>query len=121
MRVMDAVEPIAGAGESADAVEDLGGRHLEGAPSLAGRGPENGWRLVRDGLVLGVILLPETRRFGAAPPLRRKLFDWAAARFALASPAVGPVVLAFFLTTLGFAMFEVSLSLLFKDSTRDDS
>jgi len=67
-------------------------------------------------LVLGVVLLPETRRFGAAPPLRRKLLDWAAARFALASPAVGPVVLAFFLTTLGFAMFEVTLSLLFKDT-----
>ena len=68
-------------------------------------------------LVLGVVLLPETRRFGAAPPLRRKLLDWAAARFALASPAVGPVVLAFFLTTLGFAMFEVTLSLLFKDTS----
>ena len=67
-------------------------------------------------LILGVILLPETRRFGAAPPLKRKWFDWEATRFALASPAVGPVVLAFFLTTLGFGMFEVTLSLLFKDA-----
>ena len=67
-------------------------------------------------LVLGVILLPETRRFGGPPPLRRVLFDWGAARFALASRTVGPVVLAFFLTTLGFAMFEVTLSLLFKDT-----
>jgi MFS family permease len=65
-------------------------------------------------LVLGFVLLPETRRFGAAPPLKRKLFDWQATLFALASRAVGPVVLAFFLTTLGFAMFEVTLSLLFK-------
>ncbi len=67
-------------------------------------------------LVLGIILLPETRRFGEAPPLKRKWFDWEATRFALASPAVGPVVLTFFLTTLGFAMFEVTLSLLNKDA-----
>ena len=67
-------------------------------------------------LILGIILLPETRKFGEAPPLKRKWFDWEATRFALANPAVGPVVLTFFLTTLGFAMFEVTLSLLNKDA-----
>jgi MFS family permease len=67
-------------------------------------------------LILGLILLPETRRFGEAPPIKRKWFDWGATRFALGNPAVGPVVLTFFLTTLGFAMFEVTLSLLNKDA-----
>ena len=67
-------------------------------------------------LVLGLLMLPETRRFGAAPPLRRKWFDTRATRFVLGSAAVGPVVAAYFLTTLGFAMFEVTLSLFFKDA-----
>ena len=67
-------------------------------------------------LILGVILLPETRRFSEAPPLNRKWFDWNAARFALRDPAVGPVVWVFCLTTLGFTMFEVTLSLFFEDA-----
>ncbi len=67
-------------------------------------------------LILGIILLPETRKFSEAPPLQRKWFDWQAARFALSDPAVGPVVWVFFITTLGFTMFEVTLSLLFQDS-----
>jgi MFS transporter, DHA1 family, tetracycline resistance protein len=67
-------------------------------------------------LILGVVLLPETRQFGEAPPIKRKWFDYEAARVVLANPAVGPVVLAFFLTTLGFAMFEVTLSLLNRDA-----
>jgi DHA1 family tetracycline resistance protein-like MFS transporter len=69
-------------------------------------------------LLLGVALLPETRRFSEAPPLMRKWFDWQAARFALSNPAVGPVVWVFFLTTLGFTMFEVTLALLFKDAMK---
>jgi MFS transporter, DHA1 family, tetracycline resistance protein len=67
-------------------------------------------------LILGVVLLPETRRFSEAPPLTRKWFDWNAVRFALRDPAVGPVVWVFFLTTLGFTMFEVTLALLFQDA-----
>ncbi len=67
-------------------------------------------------LVLGVVLLPETRRFGTAPPLNRKLFDWQAARIALTNPSVGPVILTYFFTTLGFGMFEVTLSLMAKDA-----
>lgn len=69
-------------------------------------------------LILGVVLLPETRRFSEAPPLTRKWFDWNAVRFALRDPAVGPVVWVFFLTTLGFTMFEVTLALLFKDAMK---
>jgi MFS family permease len=66
-------------------------------------------------LVLGLALLPETRRFGSAPTAR-KWFDTRAIRSVFRSPAVGPVVLVFFLATLGFASFEVTLSLLSKDS-----
>jgi MFS transporter, DHA1 family, tetracycline resistance protein len=50
--------------------------------------------------------------------LQRKWFDWQAARFALGNPAVGPVVWVFFITTLGFTMFEVTLALLFKDAMK---
>jgi MFS family permease len=66
-------------------------------------------------LVLGIALLPETRRFGAAPTAR-KWFDLAAWRMALRSPALGPVVLTFFLATLGFASFEATLALLNQDA-----
>jgi MFS family permease len=67
-------------------------------------------------LVLGVALLPETRRFGEASLARRHWIDLSALRFALASRAIAPVVLVFFLATLGFGGFEVTLSLLLKDS-----
>jgi MFS family permease len=67
-------------------------------------------------LVLGVILLPETRRFDEAAPLERRWIDFGALRFALGSSAIAPVVLVFFLATLGFGGFEVTLSLLLKDA-----
>jgi MFS family permease len=67
-------------------------------------------------LVLGIILLPETRKFGEAPPQRRKWFDMEATRFALTHPAVGPVVLTFAMTTMGFGMFEPTLALLNRDA-----
>jgi MFS family permease len=66
-------------------------------------------------LVLGCALLPETRRFGAAPAARKWL-DTQGLRAVLHNPAVAPVVLTFFLATLGFASFEVTLSLLSKDA-----
>jgi MFS family permease len=66
-------------------------------------------------LVLGVVLLPETRRFGAAVG-RRKWLDTQAFRTVLRSPTLAPVVLTFFLATLGFGAFEVTLSLLNKDA-----
>lgn len=67
-------------------------------------------------LVLGITLLPETRRFGTAPPLQRRWFDWGAARQALRTPAIAPVILVFFLATLGFGSFEPTLALLIKDA-----
>ena len=67
-------------------------------------------------LILGMRLLPETRRFDAEPPVRRKLLDWSALKWALASSALGPVILTFFLATLGFGAFEVTLALLLKDA-----
>jgi MFS family permease len=67
-------------------------------------------------LVLGVVLLPETRRFGTAPPVQRRWFDARAFVAVLRTPAVGPIVLIFFLATLGFGGFEPTLALLLKDA-----
>jgi MFS family permease len=67
-------------------------------------------------LVLGVILMPETRNFGTAPPLDRRWIDVRAMRSTLSTPAIAPVILAFFMATLGFASFEVTLSLLNRDA-----
>jgi MFS family permease len=67
-------------------------------------------------LLLGVWLLPETRRFSSEPPAPRKWFDLSGWKFALGSAAIGPVVLTFFMSTLGFGGFEATLSLLLKDS-----
>jgi MFS family permease len=66
-------------------------------------------------LLVAIAILPETRRFGEASGARRKWFDTQAVRTALANPAVAPVVWTFFLATLGFASFEVTLSLLNRD------
>lgn len=60
------------------------------------------------------VKLPETRREGG-PPSSRKLFDAAAFSKVLRDPAVGPVVLVSFLSTLGFGGFESTLALLNKD------
>ncbi len=65
-------------------------------------------------LMLGIILMPETRRFGAAPTAKKWL-DTQALVTVFRNPAVAPVVLTFFLATLGFASFEVTLSLLNSD------
>lgn len=65
-------------------------------------------------LLLGLALLPETRRFAEKPPLERKVINMSALRYALTSAAIAPVVLVFFLSTFGFAGFEVTLSLLLK-------
>jgi DHA1 family tetracycline resistance protein-like MFS transporter len=65
---------------------------------------------------LGCVLLPETRRFDTAPPLKRKWFDTQAIRLALGDPSIAPVVWCFFLATLGFGGLEVTLSLLNRDA-----
>jgi len=67
-------------------------------------------------LLLGLWLLPETRKFADAPPLDRRWLNWSALRLALASTAIAPVILTFFLATLGFGAFEVTLALLLKDA-----
>jgi MFS family permease len=64
--------------------------------------------------ILGVRLLPETRRFGEAGTQRRWL-DFGALRSALGRPLVGPVILTFFLATLGFGAFEVTLAMMNRD------
>jgi MFS family permease len=67
-------------------------------------------------LLVAIAILPETRRFGEESAARRKWFDTRAMRMALANPALAPVVWTFFLATLGFASFEVTLSLLNRDA-----
>ena len=66
-------------------------------------------------LILGLILLPETRN--TSGPVRQRrwlhLHGW---RVALASPAIAPVVITFFLATLGFGSFETTLSLINRDA-----
>jgi MFS family permease len=71
-------------------------------------------------LMLGLFLLPETRHFGEAPPLLRRWFDWRAMRDVLSHPALGPVVLTFFLATFGFGGFEPTLALLIRDALHLD-
>jgi NADH:ubiquinone oxidoreductase subunit 3 (subunit A) len=66
-------------------------------------------------LLLALRLLPETRQFGGAP-LDRKWLNWSGLRRAFVSPSLAPVVLTFFLATLGFGAFEVTLALLLKDA-----
>jgi MFS family permease len=61
--------------------------------------------------ILGVVLMPETRDFSSASS-DRKWFDLGATRAALQSRAIAPVMITFFMATLGFASFEVTLSLL---------
>src|SRR5581483_8698832 len=53
-------------------------------------------------LVLGIILLPETLRTDS-PPAKRHWLNGDAWRYVLTHPSVAPVVLTFFLATLGFA------------------
>ncbi len=66
--------------------------------------------------LLGVWLLPETRRFDQASSTRKSWIDLDAFRYALNSPALAPVVLTFFMATIGFGMFETTLALLLKDA-----
>ena len=66
-------------------------------------------------LILGLILMPETRNT-AAPVRKRRWLHVHGWRIALASPAVAPVVITFFLATLGFGTFETTLSLINHDA-----
>jgi MFS family permease len=66
-------------------------------------------------LVTAIARLPETWRPGASVDHRRWL-DWHGLQTALRTPAVGPLVITFFLATFAFANFEATLSLLTKDA-----
>jgi DHA1 family tetracycline resistance protein-like MFS transporter len=90
--------PLIGAGASAAAPEWLGltGFIASGLSAAA--------------LGIAIAIMPETRRFGEVSGARRRWFDTQAIRAALSNPAVAPVVWTFFLATLGFASFEVTLS-----------
>jgi MFS family permease len=66
-------------------------------------------------LVLGLVLLPETRQLRNAP-IDRKWLNMGGLRLVVRSSALAPVVLTFFLATLGFASFEVTLSLFNKEA-----
>ncbi len=66
-------------------------------------------------LLLGLRLLPETRVVGAASMARRQWFDLSGLRFALGNGSIGPIVLVFFLASLGFGAFEVTLSVFLQD------
>src|SRR5262245_30612159 len=69
-------------------------------------------------LLLAVILLPETRQRGAPSSVRRGWIDLGAWRTALATAAIAPVILIFFLATLGFGGFETTLAMLLRDTLR---
>jgi len=66
-------------------------------------------------LLLGFRMLPETRRFDAAPPLERGWLDLGAMFRVLRNGAIGPVILTFFLATFGFGAFEATLSMLLEN------
>jgi DHA1 family tetracycline resistance protein-like MFS transporter len=66
-------------------------------------------------LVLGLLLLPETRHEGGARQGRR-IIDFRAARWALTNRAIAPVLYMFFLASLGFGGFEVTLALISRDA-----
>lgn len=67
-------------------------------------------------LLLGLALLRETRIFGAESTVRRQLFDWSATRQVLLNGAIGPVILTFFIASLGFGAFEVTLAMFLRDN-----
>jgi MFS family permease len=67
-------------------------------------------------LLMAIFLLPETRKPGEPPAGRRRLIDFGAWRWALSNPAISPVILIFFLATVGFGAFESTLAILLRDA-----
>jgi MFS family permease len=66
-------------------------------------------------LLMAIALLPETRTSGAPSTARRTWIDMSAWKFAFSSTAIAPVILIFFLATLGFGGFETTLAMLLRD------
>lgn len=74
-------------------------------------------------LLLGLRLLPETRRPGTPAAVRHRL-DWQGLQRLLRAGTVGLLILTFFLATCGFGAFEATLALLNRDTLgldEDDS
>lgn len=69
-------------------------------------------------LVLAIFKLPESKRPDSAPAARR-LFDAQAFRDAWATPSVGLLLLALFVSIFSFANFETTLSMLIKGEEQD--
>jgi MFS family permease len=90
----------------------LGFLALAVAPGAAGAPGYLAAGLSCTAFVLGIILLPETRRAGAVSHARRLWFDPEGFRAARSAPAVGLLILTFFLSTFAFATFEPTLALL---------
>lgn len=67
-------------------------------------------------LILGWRLLPETRKLGEESPRVHRGFQIDRFKAALANPAIGPVILTFFLTSVGFSAFEVTLALFLENT-----
>lgn len=67
-------------------------------------------------LILAYALLPETRPEGAQPAERRGWVNLAAWRSTLSNRSIAPVILIFFLATLGFGGFETTLAMLLRDA-----
>ncbi|HEY2787165.1 MAG TPA: MFS transporter [Fimbriiglobus sp.] len=65
-------------------------------------------------LLIAYLRMPETRK-ASGPLQRRELFNWRRTAEVLCSPALGPLVLVYFLVIFAFANFEGTLSLFTKD------
>lgn len=81
----------------------------QGAPGFAAGG------LSLIALILGMFLMPETWKPGSTAAHRR-WFDLQGMRSAWSSPAVGLLILIFFLATFAFGNFEATLSLITREA-----
>jgi MFS family permease len=67
-------------------------------------------------LILAITRLPETRSFPGAGRSTRRIIDFSAWKLALTTSSIGPVILTFFLATVGFGAMESTLARIIKDT-----
>ncbi len=67
-------------------------------------------------LLLAITRLPETRTSAFATRTARRIFDFSAWKMALTTASIGPVVMTFFLATVGFGAMESTLARVIKDT-----
>lgn len=96
---------------AAAAIVSAGNQDLSPAPGFAAS------ILSAVALLLAIVMLPESLRPGEAHE-RRKVFDVAALRAALARPSIGWLLAAVFLSILSFGAFETTLALLLSAEDR---